>query len=289
MRKKTFIIVTVILSLSLLISTTSAVYFGINNFKKDVVIFDLEKDVRKLEKKIKMLQPSDEEQEDNDASSTIPKEEEDLDASSVTLTKDPNAKRTDSYGEEKLESTIGGGAVELRYGKNATLDLTTKKISFFFENPGKSSHNMLIQFVINDTVIAQSGLIQPGFNIERLDFLNNINLSEGDYAGKMVVRYYDMNTNQEAIMSSEIPSTIKVTGNQTHLNSDFDYTVVPNVTIMDKAESIQALQNAALPYKIIYGESENVENCPSGLTYYSSPGAGLVVPKGTVITLYVQK
>ena len=71
---------------------------------------------------------------------------------------------------------------------------------------------MVLQVVIQDEIIVQTGTIAPGMQIRKASLLNKIEnrLSEGIYNGKLVVLYYDTETGERAMISTEIPVTITV-------------------------------------------------------------------------------
>ena len=85
-----------------------------------------------------------------------------------------NAQAIEDDSGEKLEAEEGGGAVSLTYSNEVTIDLSDKAASLVFANPGKSVQDMVVQIVIDDTVIVQSGTLKPGFFLilERRDSLS---------------------------------------------------------------------------------------------------------------------
>lgn len=125
---------------------------------------------------------------------------------------DPNIKPIPDDDKGKLDHDEGGGAVILDYSNLLTIDLSDKQATLDFANPGRSSSNMVVWLMIQDTVIAQSGLITPGYQIDQLDLLKNAekSLVEGVYSGKFVVYFYDPDTNERALVNSELPVTITV-------------------------------------------------------------------------------
>ena len=114
---------------------------------------------------------------------------------------------------DKMETPQGGGAVSLTYANQVGIDLSAGTVSLLFANPGKSNQDMVIQVVIQDQVIAQSGTISPGYRVMNLDLLEGAvkMLSTGGYDGKFVVLYYNQETGEKAIINTEIPIQITVT------------------------------------------------------------------------------
>lgn len=113
-------------------------------------------------------------------------------------------------GGDKMEQQEGGGAVSLLYSKDITIDLSEKQAKLMFGNPSKSNQNIMIQIVIQDTVVIQSGLLLPGYQVNNLKLFDKVKLSEGKYDGKFVILYYQQDTGEKAMLNTEIPLQITV-------------------------------------------------------------------------------
>lgn len=113
---------------------------------------------------------------------------------------------------EKMENPEGGGSVSLTYSREVSIDLSDETATLLFANPGKSNQNMVLQIVIQDTVIVQSGTLKPGNQVTALDLLDGAakKLSAGTYEGNFNVLYYNPETGEKAIVNTEIPITITV-------------------------------------------------------------------------------
>ncbi len=113
---------------------------------------------------------------------------------------------------EKLESNKGGGSVGLTYMREVTVDLSEKQAKLLFANPGKSNQDMVIQIIIQDVVVAQSGTLPPGHQVTTLDLREGAEklLIPGVYEGKFNILFYHPETGEKAIVNTEIPVTITV-------------------------------------------------------------------------------
>lgn len=116
----------------------------------------------------------------------------------------------DKDDNEKLPQQQGGGAVSLTYSKEVEISLSENKAKLMFANPSKSNQNMLLQIVVQDKVILQSGLISPGYQVKSLELFDSVKLSEGNYEGKFVIYYYQKDTGEKAMLNTEIPLQISV-------------------------------------------------------------------------------
>ncbi|MCD7769899.1 MAG: hypothetical protein LUH36_07300 [Oscillospiraceae bacterium] len=124
-----------------------------------------------------------------------------------------NAESMGDEGDEKLEASEGGGSVSLTYSTDVTVILSDEVASLYFGNPARSTQNVVLQLVIQDEVVIQSGLIAPGSQVSTLALLDGAadKLTSGGYDGQFVVLYYDPDTGERAVVTTEIPVTVTVT------------------------------------------------------------------------------
>ena len=127
---------------------------------------------------------------------------------------DPNAEKIPDDNGDKLDAPEGGGAVSLVYTTNVSVDISNKKATLLFGNPQKSNQDLVVQIVVKDQVIVQSGRITPGSRVTALDLLHDApKLGAGTYTDencKFVVLYYDKDSGEKAILNTEIPITVTV-------------------------------------------------------------------------------
>lgn len=135
------------------------------------------------------------------------------------LTPDKAPKSSESSAEpigddnsSKLSAPKGGGAVSLTYSKAVNIDLSDKKVTLLFANPSKSTHDIVLQLVIKNTVVMQSGTLSPGNKVTKLDLLKGTEnlLQAGEYESKFVVSYFDRQSGEAAKVNTEIPVTVTV-------------------------------------------------------------------------------
>lgn len=123
-----------------------------------------------------------------------------------------NAEPIGDDDDEKLSQPEGGGAVGLTYAKEVSISLTDKSATLLFANPSKSNQDMVLQLVIDDVVVLQSGRLEPGNKVSTLNLLDGAEkrLTAGGYDGKLVVLYYDRTSREKAMLNTEIPITVTV-------------------------------------------------------------------------------
>lgn len=124
-----------------------------------------------------------------------------------------NAEPIGDSGDEKLSQPEGGGAVSLTYAREVGISLAKKRATLMFANPTKSNQDMVLQLVIEDVVVLQSGRLEPGNRVTALNLSDGAEkrLTAGGYNGKFVVLYYDRTSGEKAMVNTEIPVTVTVT------------------------------------------------------------------------------
>ena len=106
----------------------------------------------------------------------------------------------------------GSGRVSLTYSNQVTVRLDGQTAQLLFANPGRSNQNMVLQLVIQDRVILQSGRIAPGNQVEELGVAPEMAaiLMPGGYEGVFLIHFYDPVSGEKAIVTTEIPVTVTV-------------------------------------------------------------------------------
>ena len=112
---------------------------------------------------------------------------------------------------EKLPQAQGGGAVNITYTNQVSVSLTEGRASLYFVNPCPPNQSMVLQVLIQDVVVAQSGALPPGSQLNSLPITEEVSLAPGSYTGQFLVSFYDTEDNSRAQLSTEIPVEITVT------------------------------------------------------------------------------
>lgn len=135
-----------------------------------------------------------------------------------TMSVDPGAEEIEDDPSPETPPTVtqGGGSVTISFMDNITYTLSTGKLSLFYQNPGASTHNVVVQVILvrgeDEYLLAQSGIMEPGYQVTSLNVDSNApQLSEGGYEGKMRLRFYDRESGERAIVDTDIPCTVTVT------------------------------------------------------------------------------
>ena len=113
----------------------------------------------------------------------------------------------------KLESPEGGGAINVTYGTAATVDLSEKTVTIYYANPNASNQNVSILIMVNDLVVAKSDLITPGNQVSKLELQKDAasKLQVGGYDAELVVRAYDPESGEKAMVDTKGELTLTVT------------------------------------------------------------------------------
>ena len=102
--------------------------------------------------------------------------------------------------------------MSLTYNTQVTVDLAGNKASIYFANPTKSNQDIVLQLTVQDVILAQSGKLSPGKQLDTLELLDGAanRLQPGGYEGRFVVLFYQPDTGERTIVNTEIPVDVTV-------------------------------------------------------------------------------
>lgn len=126
--------------------------------------------------------------------------------------RDPNASIMEDDDSAKADKEDGGGTVSMIYKRRVVLNLATGDLTLYFANPNHSNHDVALQLIIKrdgqDIVIAESGLLEAGYSLERLKLKEGIGMQAGGYDAYFNVDYYDSETGEKAMVKANIPVSV---------------------------------------------------------------------------------
>ena len=124
---------------------------------------------------------------------------------------DENQKPIAGDNTQKIPST-SGGAINVSYKKDAQISLSDGKISMYYANPNASNQNVVVMVMIDNVVLAKSGLITPGNMISELWLNDSVKdmLSVGGYDATLVICAYHPTTNEKAMLDTRADLKIEV-------------------------------------------------------------------------------
>ena len=124
-----------------------------------------------------------------------------------------NAEEMEDSGASKLEAPEGGGSVNLMFKDKVTIELGKNSASLYYANPAESTQDILVQIVVHDKLIAQSGRIVPGTQVKSLELKEDASktLRPGGYDGKIILSFYNPETGEKAAVNTELPVSVTVT------------------------------------------------------------------------------
>lgn len=146
---------------------------------------------------------------------------------------------------EIIEPNADGNFASFQFEEQIDVDLATGLCKFGFKNPGNSNHNIVIQLqftdeqairimgstgrteedqkklddnpdydpTVNRMNIAESGAIQIGYQLENLRLVEQPNgaaIPPGEYNAIVYLVFYDIETNERAMLESQLPVVISV-------------------------------------------------------------------------------
>ena len=114
--------------------------------------------------------------------------------------------------DKAAEAEPGSGNVSLTYSNQVRISLSGKTAELLFANPGRSDQDVVLQLVIQDIVILQSGRIAPGHQVMKLDLPAEAAamLMPGGYEGNFLLHFYHPNNGEKAIVTTALPVSVIV-------------------------------------------------------------------------------
>lgn len=126
---------------------------------------------------------------------------------------DDKQKPIENDDTDKIDSPEGGGAIRVTFSPEASVSLSDKKVKLYYANPGASNQNVALLIMIGDTVVAKSEMINPGFEINELKLEDYAvkKLQAGTYNATLVVRSYDPESGEKAMVDTQGELSLTVT------------------------------------------------------------------------------
>lgn len=127
--------------------------------------------------------------------------------------RDPNAETIGEEDTSKMDVPQGGGALSMQYVDQVVIRLSEKKAYLSYSNPSKSAQNIVLQIVVKDHVIAQSGRIDPGYQLKEIPLSEGAEslLSEGVYTDAVFrIFNYHPTTGEKAMIDAVAQITVTV-------------------------------------------------------------------------------
>ena len=112
-----------------------------------------------------------------------------------------------------IETPEGGGAVNITYAENVTVNLSEKTASLYYANPSRSNQNVAIAIVVGGEVIIRSELITPGNMVTSLPLVKGAEklLAEGGYKAEIIIYCYHPETGEKAMVDTKGEVILTVT------------------------------------------------------------------------------
>lgn len=113
----------------------------------------------------------------------------------------------------KMDVPQGGGGISIEYVSSVTVDLSENTAHFQYTHPAKSTQNIVLCIIVQDTVIARSGLITPGNRLQELTLLDGMadNLKPGTYTdAQFKILSYDPDSGEKAMVDTVAQITLTV-------------------------------------------------------------------------------
>lgn len=119
---------------------------------------------------------------------------------------DLNAERI----EVDEDMTVSDGEVMIVAGQSATVYVNSSTADIYYVNPVSNQSNTQVALRVGDKIVAESGLLEPGYGLTELTDVHTDGLEYGQTDGCLIIYTYDRETGQRNIIDNEIPLTVTV-------------------------------------------------------------------------------
>ena len=106
--------------------------------------------------------------------------------------------------KSSMDLSAGQQGAVVACGASATVHLDDKAIEYYYSNPSRSASAVVLQLLVDNQVIGQSGTIHPGYRTYSIVLAKDVLLAEGEYAGVLRIAFYDSETEKKAPVDSEV-------------------------------------------------------------------------------------
>jgi hypothetical protein len=119
---------------------------------------------------------------------------------------------------EPTTPSTSSNLVAFNFDRTIRISMEDGDGSVNFMNPGISNHNVVFELYLVGEVdgralIARSGTIPPGFELERLRLLpagERVNLLPGTFAGRVRLVFYDISTHSRSFVDSQLDVVVNI-------------------------------------------------------------------------------
>lgn len=102
------------------------------------------------------------------------------------------------------------GYVEIAASPEVTIHLDDKTADVFFQNPTATNQDIALQLYVEDSLVAETDILPPGYQVSILRNLDTSTLETGSCTGKFVIQVYDPETGEKQIVNSELEVNVMV-------------------------------------------------------------------------------
>lgn len=100
--------------------------------------------------------------------------------------------------------------VMIQVGQEVKVWLNDDYVELYYANPASNDVGARVSLVIDGETVAQSGLVEPGYYLERIDGVLYDGLSYGEQDGVLVIDTYDLDTGERKMVNNEVSVTVSV-------------------------------------------------------------------------------
>lgn len=118
--------------------------------------------------------------------------------------------------DDSEQGSEDGNTIEFRINRTIDVSMVTGKCSIDFANPSSSNQYIVVEMVMKNAdnesfVVASSDAVEPGYGLQFIQFAGDKlgKMEEGEYEATVNLIPYNVETNERAVVETQLPVVIK--------------------------------------------------------------------------------
>lgn len=121
---------------------------------------------------------------------------------------DEYVQKSDTYNIDSENSSED--IVTITALSEVNVNVADDTVELFYDNPLSNNMNARVSLKVNDIVIAESGLIEPGYSLYEMHDLNIQDLAYGTHTGELIIDSFDPKTGERSIVNNSISVDVQI-------------------------------------------------------------------------------
>lgn len=123
---------------------------------------------------------------------------------------DPSLTKIEGFGSEDLTGREGTQTIDVICAQELTVHTVSRTVELFYQNPASSELDVSLELYVQDNLIASSGIVPAGYQLNSMPLLVQLEASGQKYDGRLKTILYDADGNRISYVDSEIEVFVRI-------------------------------------------------------------------------------